>query len=88
MVYNYKTRNTCSTNIAVELDGDVVKNVVFTGGCNGNLQAVPRRVQGLTIAQVEERLAGIHCGFRDTSCADQLIHALKDAYAAQKKEPH
>lgn len=80
MAYNYKTKGTCSTNIAVELDGNVVKNVVFTGGCNGNLQAIPILVQGLTVEEVEKKCGGIHCGMRSTSCADQLAKAVREAY--------
>lgn len=84
-MYNYKTKGTCSTNIAVELDGNIVKKVVFTGGCNGNLQAVPKLVEGMTIEEVEKRVAGIRCGMRNTSCADQLTRALRAAYEAQNQ---
>ena len=56
MSYIYKTKGTCSTQIELDLDGDVVHNVKFTGGCNGNLQAIPKLVEGLTVAQVEEKL--------------------------------
>ncbi len=55
MSYLYKPRGTCSTLIEVELDGDIIKNVKFTGGCNGNLQAIPKLVEGLTVAQVEQK---------------------------------
>ena len=56
MSYLYKTKGTCSTMIEVELDGHIVKDVKFTGGCNGNLKAIPKLVQGLTVEQVEEKL--------------------------------
>lgn len=82
MGYLYKPQGTCSTLIDIELDGDIVKNVVFTGGCNGNLQAIPRLVEGLSVAQVEEKLSGISCGFRTTSCGDQLAKACRAAYEA------
>jgi uncharacterized protein (TIGR03905 family) len=59
MSYIYKTKGTCSTQIELELEGDVVHNVKFTGGCNGNLQAIPKLVEGLTVAQVEEKIGGI-----------------------------
>lgn len=85
MGYLYKTRGTCSTLIDVELDGNVVKNVVFTGGCNGNLQAIPKLVQGMTIEQVEEKIGGISCGGRPTSCGDQLAKACREAYEAAQK---
>ena len=58
--------------IEVELDGDIIKNVKFTGGCNGNLQAIPKLVEGLTVAQVEQKISGISCNGRGTSCGDQL----------------
>lgn len=85
MVYNYKTQDTCSTEIQVELDGNVVKNIVFIGGCNGNLKAIPILVQGFTIEQVEEKCKGITCGRRPTSCADQLALAVREAYEAEQK---
>lgn len=83
MSYIYKTRGTCSTQIEVELEGNIVKNVKFTGGCNGNLQAVSRLVSGLTVDEVVEKLSGIHCGPRPTSCGDQLSRAVREAYNAQ-----
>ena len=84
MSYIYKTKGTCSTQIELELEGDVVHNVKFTGGCNGNLQAIPKLVEGLTVAQVEEKIGGIKCGFKNTSCGDQLAKACRKAYEAQK----
>ena len=72
MSYLYKPKGTCSTLIEVELDGNVVKNVKFTGGCNGNLQAIPKLVEGLTVEQVEQKISGISCNGRGTSCGDQL----------------
>ena len=84
MSYIYKTKGTCSTQIELDLDGDVVHNVKFTGGCNGNLQAIPKLVEGLTVAQVEEKIGGIKCGFKNTSCGDQLATACREAYEAQK----
>ena len=79
MSYIYKTKGTCSTQIELDLDGDVVHNVKFTGGCNGNLQAIPKLVEGLTVAQVEEKIGGIKCGFKNTSCGDQLAKACSEA---------
>ncbi len=84
MSYRYKTRGTCSTMIDVELDGNIIKNVKFTGGCHGNLQAIPKLVEGLTVEQVEEKLTGISCGGRPTSCGDQLAKAVRAAYEAEK----
>ena len=82
--YAYKTKGTCSTLIELELEGNVVYNVKFTGGCNGNLQAIPRLVEGLTVDQVEEKISGIRCGFKNTSCGDQLAKACREAYEASK----
>ncbi len=82
MGYQYKTHGTCSTLIDVELDGNIVKNVIFTGGCNGNLQAIPKLVKGMTIDEVEERIGGISCNGRPTSCGDQLAKACRAAYEA------
>lgn len=86
MSYLYKTRGTCSTLIEVELDGDIVRYVKFTGGCNGNLQAIPKLVEGLTVEQVEQKLSGISCSGRPTSCGDQLAKACRAAYEAQKND--
>ena len=83
MSYVYKTKGTCSSQIEVELDGDIVKDVKFTGGCNGNLKAIPRLVEGMTVDEVERRIGGIQCGMKGTSCGDQLAKALRKAYNAQ-----
>ena len=83
MGYVYKTRGTCATKIELEMEGNVVHNVKFTGGCNGNLQAIPKLVEGLTVEQIEERIKGISCNGRGTSCADQLAKAVREAYEAQ-----
>ncbi len=84
MSYLYRTHGTCSSLIEVDLDGNVVKSVQFTGGCNGNLQGVSRLVVGHTVEEVEQLLGGIRCGMRPTSCPDQLAHAVREAYEAQK----
>ncbi len=80
MSYLYKTKGTCSSLIEVELDGNIVKNVRFTGGCNGNLQAIPKLVEGMTVEEVEKRISGISCNGKGTSCGDQLAKALRAAY--------
>ena len=84
MSYLYKTKGTCSTMIEVELDGHVVKDVKFTGGCNGNLQAIPKLVAGMTVDEVESRISGISCNGRGTSCGDQLAKAVRAAYEASQ----
>ena len=84
MSYVYKTKGTCSSQIEVELDGDIVKDVKFTGGCNGNLQAIPKLVEGMTVDEVESRISGISCNGRGTSCGDQLAKAVRAAYEASQ----
>ena len=85
MKYVYKTKGTCSTLIELELEGNIVHNVKFTGGCNGNLQAIPKLVEGLTVEQVEQKIGGISCNGRGTSCGDQLAKACREAYEAEQK---
>ena len=82
--YDYKTENSCSQRISLDIDGNVVRNVSFTGGCNGNLKAIPLLVEGLTVEQVEEKIGGVLCGRRPTSCADQLAKAVRAAYEASQ----
>ena len=79
MKYTYHTKGTCSTLIELELEGNVVHNVKFTGGCNGNLQAIPRLVEGMKVEEVDQRIKGIQCGFKSTSCGDQLAKACREA---------
>ena len=79
MSFTYKTNGTCSRLIELELDGNIVRNVKFTGGCHGNLQAVAKLVEGLTVEEVEQKLAGICCGPKSTSCGDQLAKACRAA---------
>ena len=79
MRHEYRTKGTCATHISFDLEDGVVRNVSFRDGCHGNLQAVSRLVEGLTVEEVEEKLSGIRCGFRDTSCADQLCRGIRMA---------
>lgn len=81
MEHVYKTHGTCSTEIRFELDGKTVHNVRFTGGCNGNLKAIGKLVEGMDADRVIELLEGNTCGFKPTSCGDQLAKALKSATA-------
>jgi uncharacterized protein TIGR03905 len=82
--YEYITQGTCSRQIRFDIDGDVIRNVEFAGGCDGNLQAIPRLVEGFTVTEIEEKVKGILCGRRPTSCADQLAVAVRQAYDAQR----
>ena len=83
MTYTYKTKGTCSTKIELELDGNIVHNVKFTGGCNGNLQGISRLVEGMPAEEAIARLQGIKCGWKPTSCPDQLSLALREALARE-----
>ena len=75
---SYIPKGVCSRKIDIELDGDIVKSVHFTGGCNGNTQGVSALVQGMKVDEVIRRLENINCGGRGTSCPDQLAKALKE----------
>lgn len=76
---DYKPSGVCSRNIHIDLDGDVISHVEFTGGCSGNTQGVSRLVEGMKATDAIARLEGIRCGSRPTSCPDQLAKALKQA---------
>ena len=78
MKYSYKTKGTCSREIHFEVEDGIVKNVEFIGGCNGNLKGIGSLVEGMEVEDVIERLEGITCGFKPTSCPDQLAKALKE----------
>ncbi len=82
MKHVFTPENVCSTKISFDLDGDVVSHIRFTSGCNGNLQAVARLLDGVTVDFLEQKCAGIRCGRNHTSCADQLARAV--AFAAGK----
>ncbi len=82
MTYTYKTKGTCSSQISFELEEGIVKNVSFTGGCNGNLKAIARLVEGMEATKIISLLSGNTCGFKSTSCADQLATAVKEALGA------
>ena len=78
MIYNYRTQGTCSQAIEIEIDDNgLIGNVTFYGGCNGNLKGIAQLVKGLKPEEVIERLEGISCGMKNTSCPDQLAQALK-----------
>ena len=76
MKINYTTQGTCTKSIEVEVENGIVKNVCFTGGCNGNLQGIGALVKGMKVDEVITRLEGIRCGSKLTSCPDQLCKAL------------
>ncbi len=83
-MYAYKTRGTCSRQINIELNGEAVAHVDFVGGCDGNLKAVSKLVEGMTVDEVAALLEGNTCGKRPTSCADQLVKGLREAREAAR----
>jgi len=80
MEYNFRPKNVCSMAIRFDIDDDVITGVRFTGGCDGNLKAVGKLVDGMTVEQIEAKLKGNTCGRKSTSCADQLAIAVRQAY--------
>ena len=84
MRYEKKPKGVCASLISFDLDGDVVTNVQFTNGCNGNLKAIGKLVDGMTVSQIEGYLKGNICGFKNTSCADQLAVCVREAYEESK----
>ncbi len=82
MEFHYKPHGVCSKGIDVELDGDIIKSVKFTGGCNGNTQGVAALAEGMTAQEYIKRCKDIKCGFKKTSCPAQLALALEEAVSA------
>ena len=80
MHYKHINQMTCSRSVEFDIDGNVITNVKFEGGCNGNLKAISKLVEGLTVEEIETKLKGNTCGPRPTSCADQLAIAVREAY--------
>ena len=78
----YKTQGTCSSHIELEVEGGVISEVFFWGGCNGNLQGIRALAKGMKIEDVIQKLKGIRCGNRPTSCPDQLCKALRQIQEA------
>ncbi len=79
MQFDYKTQGVCASKIEFEINGDVVDNIRFIGGCNGNTQGVAKLANGRKVDEVISLLSGIRCGFKGTSCPDQLAQALQKA---------
>ncbi len=77
MTYTYRPRGVCSQMMEIETEDGVLKSFTVMGGCDGNLQGIARLVEGMPVDEVIQRLEGIRCGFKDTSCPDQLARALK-----------
>ncbi|MBR4012668.1 MAG: TIGR03905 family TSCPD domain-containing protein [Clostridia bacterium] len=75
---SYVPKGVCSRKIDIETEGNIIKSVKFSGGCAGNTQGVARLLVGITVDEAIERLEGIRCGFKSTSCPDQVAQALKE----------
>ena len=80
MRYEYITENTCARKITFDMEGNVVRSIVFEGGCNGNLKAIAKLLEGATVEEIVKKLAGNTYGRRPTSCTDQLAIAVKKVY--------
>ena len=85
MEFKYRTSGVCSREIKFELENGIVKNVSFFGGCNGNLKGIAALVEGKQAEEVIPVIKGIKCGFKSTSCPDQLALALTEALNEQNK---
>ncbi len=81
MQFSYKTKGVCSSEMRFEVEDNILKNLEVIGGCSGNLQGISKLVEGMDVDEVIARLKGIRCGFKDTSCPDQLSKALEAAKA-------
>ncbi|MBQ4159739.1 MAG: TIGR03905 family TSCPD domain-containing protein [Clostridia bacterium] len=79
MTYTYRTKGVCSMQIQFDLEAGIVKNVQFMGGCSGNTQGVAKLAEGREAKELVALLEGIKCGFKSTSCPDQLAQAIKEA---------
>ena len=86
MEFTYRPRGVCSQLMEIEVEGDKIKHVKVTGGCSGNLQGISRLVEGMEIKEAISRMEGIRCGFKPTSCPDQLAKALKQCLEAEAEE--
>lgn len=86
MKFEYKTRGVCSQAMQFEIEDNVLKHLNVIGGCNGNLQGIASLVQGMDVDEVIRRLKGIRCGYKDTSCPDQLATALEIAKEKMQKQ--
>lgn len=79
MKYSYRTKGTCARTITFDLEDGIVSNIQFEGGCNGNLKGISALAEGKDAQDIIETLEGIRCGFKSTSCPDQLATAIKEA---------
>ena len=80
MRYSFRPHGVCSMRIEFDIDGDIISNIKFTGGCDGNLKAIAKLTDGMTVDKIESVLKGNTCGMKSTSCADQFAIAVREAY--------
>lgn len=78
MIFRYRPEGVCSQEMIIDIEDNIIKDLKVIGGCHGNLQGISKLVQGMTIDEVIDRLKGIKCGFKPTSCPDQLAKALEE----------
>lgn len=86
MQYRYRTNGVCAMEISFDINDNVISNISFYGGCNGNLKAISKLLDGQTVEYIESKLKGNTCGRRDTSCADQLAIAVRKAYDSMQNK--
>lgn len=79
MNYSFKPHGVCARGISFDIEDNIVKNVKFSGGCSGNTQGLAKLAEGMTAEEIISRLSGIRCGFKGTSCPDQLAKAVAEA---------
>ena len=79
MNYSFKPHGVCARGISFDIEDNIVKNIKFSGGCSGNTQGVAKLAEGMTAEEIISRLSGIRCGFKGTSCPDQLAKAVAEA---------
>ena len=80
MHYTFKPNGVCSKQIDFDIIGDIITNISFMGGCNGNLKAISKLCNGMTVSEIEKKLLGYDCNGKGTSCADQFAIAVREAY--------
>ncbi len=85
MTFEYKPQGVCARHLKFDIEDGIVKNVKFTGGCNGNLQGIAALCEGKPVDEIINAVSGIRCGFKSTSCPDQLAKALKNALESEEK---
>ena len=85
MHYTHKNHGTCSLKVDFDIVDGKLYNVVYTGGCNGNLKAIGRLLEGMDVNFALDRLSGVRCGFKNTSCGDQLARGIREALESEAK---